>query len=189
MRLSRIFAVAGVLAVAAAATAVTLAAPRAAAATPSITAAVPTYDHVVVAIFENKNYDSIIGSSSAPYWNNLAGQGAYMSDSYGVTHPSQPNYIAMFSGSQQSVTADSCPKNNLVAYAQWAKTHNSLLIATFDEDNVTSVNKIATVLVGANITQGTYNETINHYNVLRTLEDMYGLPALGNAANKSAISQ
>ena len=83
-------------------------------------------------------------------------------------------------------TGDTWLKNNLDGYAQWAKSNNSLLIATFDEDNFTSVNKIATVLVGAHITPGTYSETVNHYNVLRTIEDMFGLQAL---TSKPAISQ
>jgi len=85
-------------------------------------------------------------------------------------------------------TGNAWLKNNLDAYAQWAKTHNSLLITTFDEDNFTSVNQIYTSLVGAGVTAGDYSQNINHYNVLRTLEDRYGLSALGNAANKSAIT-
>ena len=46
-----------------------------------------------------------------PYFNSLAGQGAKFTKSFGVTHPSQPNYIALFSGSTQGVTSDSCPQN------------------------------------------------------------------------------
>ena len=30
--------------------------------------------------------------------------------SYAVTHPSEPNYLALFSGSTQGVTDDSCPQ-------------------------------------------------------------------------------
>ena len=29
--------------------------------------------------------------------------------SYAVTHPSQPNYLALFSGDDQGVTDDICP--------------------------------------------------------------------------------
>ena len=67
-------------------------------------------DHVVVVVFENKDRKSVIGSDKAPYFNELAAQGANMSASYGVTHPSQPNYIALFSGDQRGVTSNSCPK-------------------------------------------------------------------------------
>jgi len=255
------------------------------AATVTTATTAPRYDHVVVAIFENTNYSTI--QSGAPYFMSLANQGAEMTQSFGVTHPSQPNYLALFSGSTQGVTGDTCPqdftgkgnlgqqlvsagytfkayseslpsagytdctgssgsyvrkhapwvdfdnlsqslhrpysefptdfttlptvsfvvpnmcddmhdcstatgdtwlKNHLDAYAQWAKTHNSLLITTFDEDNFTSVNQIYTSLVGAGVTAGDYSQNINHYNVLRTIEDMYGLPALGNASSKTAIT-
>src|SRR6476660_718004 len=70
---------------------------------------VPRPDHVVVVVEENHAYNSIIGSSSAPYINSLAGQGALFTQSYGVTHPSEPNYLALFSGSTQGLTDDSCP--------------------------------------------------------------------------------
>jgi len=35
---------------------------------------------------------------------------------------------------------------------------------------------------------GTYNEQISHYNVLSTLEQMYGLPKTGYAVNAPAIT-
>jgi len=247
-------------------------------------ATVPAFDHIVLVMFENKKYSSINGSSSAPYFNTLASQSAKFTSSYAITHPSQPNYVALFSGATQGVTDDSCPanlgakanlgqqliaagktfkgyseampsdgytgcssgtyrrkhnswvdfsnvpaasnvrystfptdftqlptvsfvtpdmcndmhdcsigtgdtwlKNHLDAYAQWAKTHNSLLIVTFDEDSGTSVNQIFTTFTGANVKVGSYSESINHYTVLRTIEAAYGLPGIGNAASKSPI--
>ncbi|MET9002657.1 alkaline phosphatase family protein [Amycolatopsis sp. Hca4] len=247
-------------------------------------AAVPAFDHIVLVMFENKKYSSINGSSSAPYFNTLASQSAKFTSSFAITHPSQPNYVALFSGATQGVTDDTCPANlgakanlgrqlidagktfkgyseampsdgytgcssgtyrrkhnswvdfsnvpaasnvrfssfpsdftqlptvafvtpdmcndmhdcsigtgdtwlkkNLDAYAQWAKTHNSLLITTFDEDSNTSVNQIFTTFTGANVKVGSYSETINHYTVLRTIEAAYGLPGIGNAASKSPI--
>src|SRR6188768_347600 len=68
-------------------------------------------DHIVVVIFENKHRSSVIGSAQAPYLNKLAAQGASMTHSYGVTHPSQPNYLALFSGSTQGVTSNACPQH------------------------------------------------------------------------------
>ena len=65
---------------------------------------------------------------------------------------------------------------------------SSLLIVTFDEDDNTPVNQIATMFVGARIKPGNYSERIDHFTVLRTIEAMYGLPALGSAANRSAIT-
>ncbi|MET8849135.1 alkaline phosphatase family protein [Amycolatopsis sp. NPDC004625] len=246
--------------------------------------AVPAFDHIVLVMFENKKYSSINGSSSAPYFNTLASQSAKFTSSFAITHPSQPNYVALFSGATQGVTDDTCPanlgakanlgqqligagktfkgyseampsdgytgcssgtyrrkhnswvdfsnvpaasnvrfssfpsdftqlptvsfvtpdmcndmhdcsigtgdtwlKNHLDAYAQWAKTHNSLLITTFDEDSGTSVNQIFTTFTGANVKVGSYSESINHYTVLRTIEASYGLPGIGNAASKSPI--
>ncbi|MFI1619193.1 alkaline phosphatase family protein [Streptomyces lydicus] len=250
-------------------------------------AAVPTPDHVVVVVFENHAYNQVIGSSSAPYINSLASGGASLTASYAETHPSQPNYYAMFSGDTQGVTDDSCVtpgfssapnlasevtaagkswasyneslpaegattcksgkyaqkhnpwfgfsnvpantahtfdafptdftklptvsyvvpnlcsdmhdcsvstgdtwlKDHLKSYADWAKTHNSLLLLTFDEDNRLSGNRIPTVFYGQQVTPGsTSGTTYNHYDVLRTLEDMYGTSHAGKAANAKDVS-
>jgi phosphatidylinositol-3-phosphatase len=241
---------------------------------------VPAFDHIVLVMFENHAYSQISGSSSAPYFNSLAAQGAKFTQSYGVTHPSEPNYLAIFSGSTQGITDDSCPhtfsgnniaaqliaagktfksysesmpsdgytgcssgkyarkhnaapffstvpaasnlmytdfptsanyaslptvsyidpnlcndmhdcsvgtgdtwlKNNLDAYAQWAKTHNSLLIVTFDEDNGSSSNHIFTAFVGAHTQVGSFSTQVNHYGVLSTIESAYGLSHLNSAS-------
>jgi acid phosphatase len=79
-------------------------------------------------------------------------------------------------------TGDRWLRNNLGGYAEWAKTHNSLLIVTFDEDSGEPPNHIATVLIGEQIRPGDYDEHTTHYTILRTIEDAYGLPALGEAA-------
>lgn len=71
-------------------------------------AGVPTPDHTVVVVFENHAYNQVIGSSSAPYINSLKTNGASLSASYALTHPSQPNYFALFSGATQGITDDSC---------------------------------------------------------------------------------
>ncbi|HTI21977.1 MAG TPA: alkaline phosphatase family protein [Kutzneria sp.] len=240
---------------------------------------VPVFDHVVLVMFENHAYSQLNGSSSAPYFNSLAGQGAKFTQSFAVTHPSEPNYLAIFSGSTQGITDDSCPhtfsgndiaaqliaagktfasysesmpsdgytgcssgqyarkhnaapffsnvpaasnlrytdfptsanyaslptvsyidpnlcndmhdcsistgdtwlKNNMDAYAQWAKTHNSLLIVTFDEDNGGSSNHIFTTFVGAHTQVGSFTNQINHYTVLSTIESAYGLSHLNSA--------
>jgi len=252
---------------------------------PAAVAASPHYDHVVVVMEENTSEGSIYGNANAPYINSLKDNGVYFTQSFAITHPSQPNYLALFSGATQGVTDDSCPhtfsannlgnqlrtagysftgysesmpsngytgctsgnyarkhspwtnfsdlpattnltyasfptdfttlptvsfvipnlcddmhdcatatgdtwlKNNLDTYAQWAKGHNSLLIVTWDEDDsTTSANQIATVFYGANLKNGAYAETITHYTVLRTIEDMYGLTALGGAANVSPLA-
>lgn len=249
-------------------------------------ATLPLPNHVVVVVEENHSFNEIIGSSSAPYINSLANSGALFTHSFAITHPSEPNYLALFSGSTQGITNDSCPhtfagpdlggeliaahdtfqgfaeglpgigstvctsgeyarkhnpwvdfkdvpssdnlpftnfpsssnfsslptisfvipnllddmhdgtiqqgdswlQSNIDPYVQWAKTNNSLLIVTWDEDDGSQNNQIPTIFVGPMVKVGQYSETINHYNVLRTLEDMYGLPAAHNSANVSAIS-
>ena len=82
---------------------------------------------------------------------------------------------------------DAWLNRQLSAYANWAVANNSLLIVTWDEDDNTSRNQIPTVFYGAHVQQGSYNEQISHYNVLSTLEQMYGLGKTGNAANAPAI--
>ena len=259
-------------------------------ATPAHAATLPTPDHVIVVMLENHAYSQVIGSSSAPYINSLKTGGANLTASYGITHPSQPNYMAIFSGGTRGITDDSCytpgfssaanlgseliaagrtwrsyneglpsqgstvctnsstqyarkhnpwfafsnvptstaytfaqfptdyttlpkisfvvpnlcddmhdcsvntgdtwVKNKLGAYATWAKTHNSLLIVTFDEDNSQSGNHIPTVIYGQHVTAGSSSSTTyNHYNMLRTLEDLAGLTThAGSAASASDIT-
>ena len=70
---------------------------------------VPRFDHVVQVVFENHSASSIYGSSQAPYLNSLANTGAKFTQSFAIEHPSEPNYLDLFSGSNQGVTDDSCP--------------------------------------------------------------------------------
>lgn len=84
--------------------------------------------------------------------------------------------------------ADTWIFSNLNNYINWAKNHNSLLILTFDEDNYISNNKILTIFNGGMVKGGKYSKTITHYNILRTIEDMYALPYAGKASKVSAIS-
>lgn len=254
-------------------------------ATREVVQATGTPSHVVVVMEENHSYSDIIGNSAAPYINSLAAQGASMTSSFGVTHPSEPNYMALFSGDTFGLTADTCPvsegttanlasellaagdtfkgyseglpstgstvctsgsyarkhspwinfsnvpkadsvpfssfptdystlptvsfvipnldddmhngtvaqgdtwlNDNLSSYATWAKANNSLLIVTWDEDDFSQSNQIPTLFVGANIKPGQYGETVNHYNVLATLEQLYGLSPVGNSAGAAAIT-
>jgi hypothetical protein len=255
----------------------------------------PKPDHIIIVMEENHGFDEVINSADAPYITQLSKEGALFTDSHGVAHPSQPNYLAIFSGSTQGVKGDDCldsetpyttpnlgaalsennltfkgyaqtmpsqgfldcvylkstvtgqdlyarkhapwvnwqgdgennipaaaslpmtsfPKDfnklptvafvipdmdhdmhnigapgdkaaiqrgdlwlkeNLDAYVQWAKEHNSLLIVTFDEDDFKPVNHIPTIFVGGVIKPGKYDATINHYSVLHSIEAMYGLP-------------
>jgi phospholipase C len=254
--------------------------------TASPTPEVPRADHVVVVVFENRSFGEIVGSACCPFINQQIQASAFMTQSFAVTHPSQPNYLDLFSGSNQGVTSDVCPppgapfgapnlgqqllnaglsftgfaedlpdggaatcntdtyavkhvpwaffsnvpasasrglstfptdfdqlptvslvipnlcndmhncgsntgdnwlSQNLAAYIKWAQTHNSLLIFTFDEDDTSASNRIITFFEGQIVKPGRYGQHITHYNVLRTLEAMYGLPYAGQAAHVATI--
>jgi phosphatidylinositol-3-phosphatase len=86
------------------------------------------------------------------------------------------------------LTSDTWIYDNLRSYIDWTRTNNSLFILTFDEDNYGNGNQIVTLFTGMMVKGGTYSDTINHYSVLRTIEDIYGLPYAGNAANACPIT-
>ena len=70
-------------------------------------------------------------------------------------------------------------REHLGAYAEWARTHNSLLIVTFDEDGATDTHqgngylwgrdRIATLLHGAHLKPGRYDQRIDALNLLATV--------------------
>lgn len=64
------------------------------------------FDHVFVIMMENTSYSSLIGNSNAPWINQAAQTYGLAKNYYGVTHPSQPNYIAATSGSTNGVADD-----------------------------------------------------------------------------------
>ncbi|WP_322859610.1 alkaline phosphatase family protein [Mycobacterium europaeum] len=250
------------------------------------TGALPQPAHIVIVVEENRSAANIIGNRSAPFITALAAAGANMTQSYAETHPSEPNYLALFAGDTFGVTSDRCPVNagaapnlgsellaagytfagfaeglpavgspactagkyarkhvpwanftnvpagnslpfsafpmgnyaalptvsfvipnnddnmhdgsiaqadawlnrELSGYANWAAANNSLLILTFDEDDGGSRNQIPTIFYGAHVRPGSYSEQINHYNVLSTIEQMYGLPKTGHAAGAPPIT-
>ena len=62
------------------------------------------FDHIVVIVLENKDYNAVIGSQSMPNLNRLASQYSLLSQYYGVTHPSLPNYLALIGGDTFGIT-------------------------------------------------------------------------------------
>ena len=80
-----------------------LPAPAAAADAPNASSSLPRYDHIVIVVEENKDYEEIIGSSAAPYLNKLAAEGATLTHMFGEEHPSEGNYFWLFSGDNQNV--------------------------------------------------------------------------------------
>ena len=84
-------------------------------------------------------------------------------------------------------TGDQWLLKHMRSYARWAPKHNSLLVVTWDEGHG-SGNQIPTVITGAGVKHGMKKQFVNHYSLLRTIEDMYGLPPLGNAAGAQPMT-
>jgi hypothetical protein len=85
------------------------------------------------------------------------------------------------------IIGDNWVSTNLDHYIQWTKTNNSLFILTFDEDNDSSSNQIATIFTGQMVQSGQYATKITHYSVLHTIEVMYGLPIIGDSVANAPI--
>jgi acid phosphatase len=240
---------------------------------------------VVVVVMENHGLDQVLGNSNAPYISQLARDGTLFTDSTAITHPSEPNYLALFSGNTNGVTDDSCPhsfsapnlgerlldahlsfagysenlpsagytgceagnyarkhnpwvnftnvpaeanrsfadfgpdyaalptvsivvpnlcndmhdcgvgtgdtwiKKNLNGFVRWARANNSLLVLTWDEaENGSPNNQIPLIFAGPMVKAGHYSQPVNHYRVLRTVEDMYHLTPTGHAAATPAVT-
>lgn len=73
--------------------------------------ALPTFAHVVIVVEENRSQAAIIGNKSAPFINSLAANGAMMAQAFAETHPSEPNYLALFAGNTFGLTKNTCPVN------------------------------------------------------------------------------
>ena len=90
-------------------------------------------------------------------------------------------------------------RKKLAGYKEWAMTHNSLLIVTWDEDDKLQwqagestkppANHIAAIFVGEMVRPGgTSEKQYTHLDLLRTLQEMYGLPPLPGTQNAIVIS-
>jgi hypothetical protein len=105
--------------------------------------------------------------------------------------------------------ADSWLRDHLDGYVQWAQSHISLVVMTFDkghempgnvfnrifgffwdeDESVSSEsNHISTAFVGEMVKHGSHDQRIDQYSVLRIIEEMYGLSRAGSSADSSAIS-
>ena len=247
-------------------------------------AALPRPAHVVVVIEENRTLRDVMGGTKAPYLTVLAKAGALFTDAHAETHPSLPNYFALFAG-LTNANGDRCPATGIspaapnlasellaagltfAAYSEglpatgfrgcsagqyarkhapwvhfsnvppqlhhplaelrgygalatvtfvipdldddmhdgtieegdawarahlgplvaWAQQHDTLVIVTWDEGFDAS-NSIPTIFAGPMVRTGTYPERIDHYRMLRTLEEMYGLAPTGRAQAAAAIA-
>jgi phospholipase C len=62
--------------------------------------------HFVVIVLENREFEEVIGSGSAPYINGLARRGTLATDYHAIAHPSLPNYIALLAGDPLGIASD-----------------------------------------------------------------------------------
>jgi acid phosphatase len=251
---------------------------------PARAAALPRPAHVVVVVEENHTLAQVVGSGDAPYLATVARTGALFTHAFGITHPSQPNYFALFAGRTNS-NGDDCPARGIprdapniasellaahrtfAAYSEalpsagfvgcwagtyarkhapwthftnipqrlhrpldaltsfdalpaltfivpdvdddmhdgtvkeadawaeahltpllrWAATHDTLVVFTWDE-GYDRANSIPTMFVGPMVKPGRYAERIDHFRVLRTLEDLEGVRPTGKAAAVAPIA-
>ena len=66
-------------------------------------AGLPVYDHVVIVVEENKDYDQVVDNPDAPFINRLRKEGANFTQMFGEEHHSQGNYFWLFSGDNHGV--------------------------------------------------------------------------------------
>jgi acid phosphatase len=69
-------------------------------------AQVPALNHVIVVVMENHSYDEV---RLQPYTASLIATSSTCTQSYAVTHPSLPNYLALWSGNTFGIDNDNCP--------------------------------------------------------------------------------
>src|SRR5258707_13440854 len=71
---------------------------------PSWPPTLPVYDHIVIVVEENKDFEQILGGKfDAPYIRKLAAEGASFERMLAEEHYRQGNYFWLFSGSNQNV--------------------------------------------------------------------------------------
>jgi len=64
------------------------------------------FGHVFLIVLENKTEQDIVGSPEAPHLADLIARYGLATRYQAIAHPSQPNYLALFSGSTQDVLDD-----------------------------------------------------------------------------------
>jgi hypothetical protein len=67
---------------------------------------VPHYDHVFLIVEENHGFNDVIGNPAAPNLNALAKRFGLATQYFGVSHPSEPNYVALMGGSPFGIASD-----------------------------------------------------------------------------------
>jgi hypothetical protein len=79
-------------------------APPGASSAPSVSP--PHYDHIFVIVEENHGFQDVIGNPAAPNLNALAQQFGLATNYFGISHPSEPNYVALLGGNTFGIADD-----------------------------------------------------------------------------------
>ena len=67
---------------------------------------IPKFEHIIVIVFENRNYQEVISNTNLPNFNQLATDNVLLTQYFAVTHPSLPNYLALIGGDTFGVNSD-----------------------------------------------------------------------------------
>jgi len=67
--------------------------------------------HVFVIVMENHSYSEVFGTSATPYTNGLVATWAHASNYFAIMHPSLPNYLDLYAGSNHGITTDCDPSS------------------------------------------------------------------------------
>ena len=68
--------------------------------------------HVFVVVMENHSYDQIWNSSASQYIKSLGNSYARATNYFALIHPSLPNYLQLFGGSNYGITTDCSPSSS-----------------------------------------------------------------------------
>src|SRR5207249_4752441 len=138
-------------------------------------------------------------------FNRLAHQYAVLTGYGGIAHPSLPNYLALVSGSTQGIhdDCDNCSTgaSNLAdlleARGRTWKTYAAGLPAPGYAGGNTGSGRqpglpggrVPALAVGPTVRPGARTRArLDHYNLLRTIEDAFRLPRLGRSAGAKPIT-
>jgi phosphatidylinositol-3-phosphatase len=84
---------------------------------------VKNFQHVFVIMMENTGYDALVGNTNAPWINSAIAKYGVATNYFGVTHPSQPNYIASTAGTRAGVADDNDVTVNLPNIVDQLESH------------------------------------------------------------------
>jgi phospholipase C len=59
---------------------------------------IPAFKHIVMILFENKEFGFVIKNPQMPNYNRLARENTLLTQEFAITHPSLPNYLALVGG-------------------------------------------------------------------------------------------